>query len=305
MQLATSLPFELQKTVVQSTEAAKTLRLYSIYLEMRMTIYSSGTKADVVAAKWVAAEEKANAKTKAEQKAFALSSTSLKSRRMSCISIKQGLVEEGRMLVDLLRSLTTTISRFGQDDPDGEDQLNQHAVNILEQDLFHLSSAICEAVISVLAVFTKLKLEDARAGLALYASSIEAINGAKSCCRACHLSPATRESMAALKLPNSDLFLALADHVGKLSEAAEKGNTSTSSSHNKSGSLSSGKGTSLSRKQSSTSARLGDKASVSTPPISPKKPKGHKRIASLPESLAGAAAKTGLFKSVGRALRHT
>lgn len=140
-------------------------------------------------------------------------------------------------------------------------------------------------------MFTKLGLADARAGLAFYARAIEGIQAAKQCAR---LSlPAAHDSINSLKLPSSDLFLALADHVGKLSEEAEEAQLDGERSDKDVATI-----------EPSLKAKEGQpmKSNPSAPVKNKPMIKGHSRIASLPESLA--APKTAILKTVGKAFRH-
>lgn len=323
MALICQLPFDLQSTIVRSSAALpKHLRLYAIYLEMRKTLFQSGQRLDLVACKWVAAEEKRDADTKSKQRAFAASSTNLRARRMSCLSVKEGLLDEASLLIDLLQALVAALSKIAQTNPEGTDELLDHALSILENDLFHLTQAVVEASVSVLgqsfvlcffsgycsraepgfcfvAVFTKLNLEEARAALAFYARALEGIQAAKACAR--HNLPASRGSISSLKLPSSDLFLALADHVGKLSEEAEKADKRSAKDR-----IADEKSWKDGSHSAPTEGRGGDCKTFPNdvaPVRSKGSGKGHSRIASLPESLT--APKTALLKGMSKAFRHS
>lgn len=153
MALICQLPFELQTTVIRSGQVSKSLRLYAIYLEMRKTLFQNGQKADIIAAKWIASEERQEANTKSKMKAFASSTIYLKSKRMSCLPVKDGLLEEATMLTDLLQALVAALTRLARDDADAKDELVQHTMSILENDLFYLTQAVVEAAVSVLCTY--------------------------------------------------------------------------------------------------------------------------------------------------------
>lgn len=69
------------------------------------------------------------------------------------------------------------------------------------------------------AQFTRLSLQDARAALAFYARALDGIDAVKASAR--RFNAIFRSDMAVIKLPSSDLFLYMADHVAKLAEDRE------------------------------------------------------------------------------------
>jgi hypothetical protein len=97
-------------------------------------------------------------------------------RRMSSLSVQDGLLKEAEVIESLLAYLLDALADFDREE-DG-DLINQ-ALALLFRDLFHGCAALCESVISILGNFFAMVPVDGRRALAIYSRSIDTIKQTK------------------------------------------------------------------------------------------------------------------------------